>query len=53
MKSTTKEKEIQEKTQQIKLLNDILQMNSKQALSQNSIIQQLKKVLYFLTKFPH
>ena len=52
MKSSTKEKsELQEKAQQIKLLNDILLMNSKQALSQNSVIENLKKVVFFHKNF--
>lgn len=47
MKSKEKEKEIHEKNKQIAILNEILQMNSKQALSQESLIVQLKKVFFY------
>ena len=45
MWSSAKDKnELNEKTKQIHILNEIIQMNSKQALSQKSTIEKLKKV---------
>lgn len=44
MKNSSKEKELQEKNRQIQILNELIQMNAKQALSQCAIIDELKKV---------
>lgn len=44
MWGSSKEKEIIEKNKQIQMLNDIIKMNSKQTLSQNLLIQELKQV---------
>lgn len=44
MWGSSKDKEIIEKTKQIQILNDIIKMNSKQTLSQNILIQELKQV---------
>ena len=44
MWGSSKDKELIEKNKQISLLNDILQMNSKQAIEQKKLNDKLQKV---------
>ena len=52
MWGSSKEKDLGEKNKQIQILNEILQMNSKQAIEQKSLIDKLQKVSpIFLKKY--
>ena len=44
MWSSSKDKELIEKNKQISILNDIVQMNSKQAIEQKRLNDKLQKV---------
>jgi len=46
----SKEKDLREKNNQIQILNEILQMNSKQAIEQKSLIDKLQKVSQIFLK---